>query len=140
MTQRQKGGSNDYSEIILTFLHFITQIKLYHWQTHSYSRHKLTDDLHSELSELVDKFVEALIGRQNIEKLNPNYRIELKPNSSIPLLNISDDAGMGYIGGLKTYLESDDFNKKINKFSDLVNLRDEMIQSINKACYLSTLK
>ena len=38
------------------------QIKLYHWQTTSYARHKATDDVIKELDGNIDSFeVDALI-------------------------------------------------------------------------------
>ena len=35
------------------------QIKLYHWQTHSYSRHKATDEVIENLDKNIDEFVEV---------------------------------------------------------------------------------
>ena len=48
--------------LILHFLEFQNMIKLYHWMTLSYARHKASDQLFSELSENIDKFVETYIG------------------------------------------------------------------------------
>jgi hypothetical protein len=67
----------------------LDQIKLYHWQTLSYPRHKATDELHEELSSLVDKFVEVLHGRLNND--NNKYRIMLEENSNIPIKNMNDN-------------------------------------------------
>ena len=52
-----------YSDCLLTFMTILDQIKLYHWQTTSYSRHKATDELHEQISELVDKFIETIHGK-----------------------------------------------------------------------------
>lgn len=44
-------------------IHFLflmrNQIKLYHWQTHLYSRHTATDNALTKLDENIDEFVEV---------------------------------------------------------------------------------
>ena len=42
--------SSKYSNVILTFFTILNQIKIYHWQTVSYPRHKATDDLYTKLN------------------------------------------------------------------------------------------
>jgi hypothetical protein len=39
------------------------QIKLYHWQTMSYSRHKATDEVLEKLDALIDRYVEVYMGK-----------------------------------------------------------------------------
>ncbi len=39
------------------------QIKLYHWQTKSFARHKATDDLTAALDLAIDNFVEVYMGK-----------------------------------------------------------------------------
>jgi hypothetical protein len=116
---------------------FLDQIKLYHWQTKIYSRHKATDDLHSELSRLVDNFIETLHGII-IYKHN-NYRIKLFNNTSIILNNLNDTDGLILLSNIKIYLESNDLKRIINNNSDLLNIKDEMLNVINKFTYLFTL-
>ena len=41
----------------------LQQIKLLHWQTKSYARHKAYDDIYHSLGDLVDKFVEMYMGK-----------------------------------------------------------------------------
>ena len=82
------------STVMVTFLTIINQVKVYHWQTLSHPRHKATDQLYSELNDLVDKFIEVLTGRLIIEKNNQNYRILLTDNlNHIKLNNYIDDNG-----------------------------------------------
>jgi hypothetical protein len=54
----KKGG-----EIVSVFFHMRSQIKLYHWQTRSFSEHKATDDLVTALDTNIDKFIEVYMGR-----------------------------------------------------------------------------
>lgn len=126
-----------YSKCLITFMTFLDQIKLYHWQTKIYSRHKATDDLHSELSRLVDNFIETLHGII-IYKHN-NYRIKLFNNTSIILNNLNDTDGLILLSNIKIYLESNDLKRIINNNSDLLNIKDEMLNVINKFTYLFTL-
>ena len=66
-TPKRKPTTNqptaDKSELVKMFLEMLTTIKLYHWNTHSYARHKATDELHEKLSDLVDEFVEVMQGK-----------------------------------------------------------------------------
>jgi hypothetical protein len=42
------------------------QIKLYHWETLSFPRHKATDELVTNLDANIDKFVEVYIGKYGV--------------------------------------------------------------------------
>ena len=57
--------------IVETFLGILNTVKLYHWNTHSYAKHKATDDLYSLLNEHIDKFVEIMMGKD--EKRIPGF-------------------------------------------------------------------
>lgn len=128
------------STVMLTFLTIINQVKVYHWQTLSNSRHKATDQLYTELSDLVDKFIEVLTGRLIIEKNNQNYRILLTDNlNHIKLNNYTDDKGYKLINNIKSYLESEELNLIIAKNTELANIRDEMLASVNRGSYLFSL-
>jgi hypothetical protein len=50
------------------------QIKLYHWQTKMYSRHKATDEVLEKLDKLIDMFVEVWMGKY-LRHLQPTYPI-----------------------------------------------------------------
>jgi hypothetical protein len=54
---------------VFTFLEFINVVKLYHWNTRSYSEHKATDELHDSLSKHIDKFVEVMLGNKRIPNI-----------------------------------------------------------------------
>ena len=40
----------------------LTQIKLFHWAARDFSKHKTLDELHDDLVEGVDRFVESYLG------------------------------------------------------------------------------
>jgi hypothetical protein len=104
----------------------LNTVKLYHWKTSSYSTHKATDELYSNLNEKIDSFVEILLGTTS---------------RSIVLHPIS----------LRTPLFSnnDDFKRQVEKYkgfllgitggSDLLNIRDEILGLLNQFLYLLTL-
>lgn len=132
---------SQYEKVLLTFLTITTQIKLYHWQTLSNPRHLASGDLYSQLDELVDKFIEALQGRAILETGNTNFRILLNDRANtITLKNYNDNDALNLILNIKTYLESSELNSIIGRFTDLLNIRDEMLAAINKSSYLFSLK
>jgi len=131
---------SEYSNILLNFMTMINQIKLYHWQTLIHPRHVTTDKYYEKLNELIDKFIENLTGRLIIKNNNSKFRIQL--NKPIVLLNIDQDYNFGnkilveYI----TYLQSNEFNNIIKEYTELLNIRDEMLSILNNMVYLFTLK
>jgi hypothetical protein len=129
-----------YSDCLLTFMTILDQVKLYHWQTTLYSRHKATDELHSELSSLVDKFIETLHGRISWDTNTPNYRITLNEDKcNIFLKNMKDSKGVDLLKNIKNYLESNELKKILNNNTELQNIRDEMLGVVNKTNYLFSL-
>ena len=129
-----------YSDCLLTFMTILDQVKLYHWQTTLYARHKATDDLHGELSKLVDKFIETLHGRISYNNNTSNYRIMLSDDKcSIFLKNIKDTKGVDLLKNIKNYLEGSELKKIIDNNTELQNIRDEMLGSVNQTNYLFSL-
>ena len=55
-TRRNKSSGGDIVTHLLTIRN---QVKLYHWQTGSFARHKATDDLTAALDLNIDAFVES---------------------------------------------------------------------------------
>ena len=128
LNQSSNQSSNKLiNEIICFFLQLRNDIKMYHWQTKSYPYHKISDDLLSTIDLLSDKFVETLLGRMGTR---PNM------NSSIEIQNISDDLFKDILDKAINYLTND--LNIINNFTDLMNIRDEIIGEINKTKYLLT--
>jgi DNA-binding ferritin-like protein len=57
------------ADIVNLMLTIRNQIKIYHWQTMSFSRHTATDELVEKLDANIDKFVEVYIGKYG----RPNF-------------------------------------------------------------------
>jgi hypothetical protein len=117
--------------LIEIFLQFPSQVKLYHWQTKKFSRHKASDSLFSCIQELIDQFVETYQGKYT--------RIFLENDTSIPIYNLNDRDIVTYLTEFKTFLEKDIYDIVSNRDSDLINIRDEMLSLINQTLYLFTL-
>lgn len=128
-------------QLVVQFLVISNMIKLFHWKTTSYAAHKASDELFSSFNDNMDKFVEILLGKMNGERFNLTH---LK---SIPLIDFPMNASLEKmkkeIYSFKHYLVHLD---KIHFFrvqmtnSDLMNIRDEILGSLNQFLYLLTLQ
>ena len=133
-TIRKKIATKCSNEsIVQTFLEILDMVKIYHWNTKSFSQHKATDELHERMSENTDKFVETLLGKDASRLVSLNKRIRL-----IRIKNSVDVRQK--IMAYRAYLI--DMNKCLDKSadSDLLNIRDEILGDVNQFLYLLTLK
>ena len=109
------------------------QVKLYHWETLSFPRHKATDELVTNLDTNIDKFVEVYIGKYG--------RPKFSTSSSIKLRNFHDKEATTL---LKQYIKwlSTSLPKSLNKSADtdLLNIRDEILADLNQTLYLFSFK
>lgn len=125
-TRRNKSSGGD---IVSHLLSIRSQIKLYHWQTGSFARHKASDDLTATLDEKIDHFVEVYMGKYGRPKVS----------GSIVLHNFSDGAAKAFVAKERGYL-SGVLPKKLSKDdTDLLNIRDEILGELNKVLYLFSL-
>jgi hypothetical protein len=72
------------SNIIKFFLDLQVQLKLYHWQTTSYSRHIATDKLYEKITDLSDKFIEVYFGKYGRQKA---MKEDKQKQQNVPVLN-----------------------------------------------------
>jgi len=116
-------------ELLKEFFTVMTQIKLYHWQTKRYSRHKSTDEFFSNINELIDRYIETYQGKHGV--------IFVENKLNIYVENISDKNILKFMDDFKNFLIG---LKHESKDSDLSNIRDEMLGLVNQTLYLFTLK
>ena len=114
-TQKRKINS----EIVQEFIQVLNTVKLYHWKTHSFSQHKA-------------KFVEILMGKQNV-------RIYMPP-AKISLVDIEKTSEIRAV--MEKFREM--LTKMNKRFSaetdtDLLNVRDEILGDVNQFMYLLSL-
>lgn len=118
-------------KIVKYFLELLNIIKIYHWNTKSYSQHKATDELHERLSENVDKFVEVLLGKDASRLSQLNKKIKLTRLRNTTSLKNKVFEYRDYLIKMDKCLSDRD--------SDLLNIRDEMLADVNQFLYLLTL-
>jgi hypothetical protein len=110
------------------------QIKLYHWQTKSYSRHKATDEVIGKLDENIDQFVEVWMGKYGRPRMTPR-------TNTVKVSNMTETSALKFVKGCIGELQGP-ITKSLNpsKDTDLLNIRDEMLGDLNQLLYLFSLK
>jgi hypothetical protein len=114
------------------FMTMREQIKLYHWQTKIYSRHKATDTVIEELDKNIDKYVEVYMGKYGRPKLTSR-------NNTVKLMNLSEPSIVKFVKQCIAYLKKDLIDGLSPQDTDLVNIRDEMQGDLDQLLYLFTL-
>lgn len=137
-----KGGSlfkvtqKSFDELVKSMLEVSIIVKLHHWNTMSYSTHKATDSLYDSLSDNIDKYVEVMIG-----KSNGDYRINKNNYEKLKIKNIANNSALEK--QIKSFIsELNKFHSKLDsiEYSDVNNIKDEIVGELNKFLYLLTLK
>ena len=123
-----KSGSRTYSIncIVGTLTDMLHVVKLHHWRTHDYSVHKATDNLHEALSEQVDSFVEKLLGSKHTRSNLTDLR--MRSYNTLPALKQRVEYYKRYLRGMPASLGT-----------DLLNIRDELLGSLNQFSYMLSL-
>ncbi len=115
------------------FFQLREQIKLYHWQTYSYPRHKATDAVVEALDESIDKYVEVYMGKYGRPRMTA-------ATNTIRVTNLSEKAIVTFIKSAITFLNGPLVKGlKPGSDTDLINIRDEMLGELNQLLYLFTL-
>lgn len=107
------------------------QLRIFHWGTDSYAEHKALGETYDALNDLIDEYVETFMGIYG--------RVKLDKNVNVTLVDLSDNIESTvdkYIDYLQNSLTKD----LSDKDTDLTNIRDEMLGTLNKLKYLLTLK
>ena len=120
------------AEILHVLLILRNQVKLYHWQTFSFGRHKATDDLVTSLDTNIDQFTEAYMGRYG----RPKFSATL---GKLQIYDATDAKAPKLIGEAIGWL-----SKRLPKLlkkedTDLLNIRDEILADLQQARFLFTL-
>ena len=114
-----------------TLLQMQHQYKILHWQTTSFSQHKSFDDLVSSLSGHIDEFIETYMGKYGRVIAANTFNITLANYKDTDFMTLTDKY-IGFLIGLNDTLD------KVQD-SDLLNIRDEILASLNQLKYLLTL-
>lgn len=120
------------NSIVYTFFKFQHELKLYHWQTYSYARHKSSDNLYDKIIELVDTFIEIYMGKYG-------KRVQLS-NRPLVIRSFTDQTIIRFLKQFQSFLMELEIQLPKGKNTDLLNIRDEMLGFVNQTLYLFTLK
>lgn len=126
-------NNNNLSSNVNFFLSLQFQFKILHWQTKGYARHVAFGEIYDTLGGLIDEYVEICMGKHGRFTLdNSTDTIQMKNLTDLNIVEFLQAAKNGLIG------LSGELSKE--KDTDLLNLRDEMLGSVNKLAYLLTLE
>ena len=129
MAGKTRRNTKAGGDITCSLMEIRDQVKLYHWQTGRFARHKATDDLVASLDENIDKFVETYMGKYGRPRIT----------GSIKLHNFSEAAGAKFVDKQVKWLTNVLPRKLKNTDTDLLNIRDEILGDLNQVKYLFTL-
>ena len=120
-------------EIVRAFFTFQHELKLYHWQTKSYSRHKATDKLYEKLLETTDEFIEVYMG-----KYNKRVGLSQEP---ITIRTFTQKNASNLLADFSEFLTSIDYLLPQHRtgVTDLLNIRDELLGYVDQTLYLFSL-
>ena len=122
---------SSHNDVIKMLMQMVSQVKLFHWQTESYGHHKALDKLYSNLSDLMDEFVEVCMGKHG----RPNYGGECV----LKIFDLNNNLDAFLDEGVEFLISLDEMYQDPQD-SDILNIRDEMMAQFNKTKYLITLK
>ena len=117
--------------IVTNLLTLHNQLKIHHWQTKSYAEHQALGTTYDEFTDLIDEFIETLMGKYGRVKSESGFKIELSNYEDLSTVDFVDKYIDYLIKEVPKGLEETD--------TDLLNLRDEMLGQLNKLKYLLTL-
>ena len=119
--------------IVAVLMQLQCDVKIFHWQTHGFAAHKMSDELHAVLVEKIDAFVEQFMGRYGrVDFGTRGTTLKLRDVSSANLVKTLRAAASFLTKSLPGRISRSD--------TDLLTLRDDILGAIRKAQYLLTLK
>jgi len=127
----QNTESLDGEKIQTTLLQMQHQYKILHWQTTSFSQHKSFDEIVSSLIENTDEFIETYMGKYGRVIAAGTFNLTLANYKDTDFIAITNNY-IGFLIGLNDMLDK-------TQDSDLLNIRDEILGSLNQLKYLLTL-
>jgi hypothetical protein len=119
--------------IVQFYLTLRNAIKVYHWNTNSYSRHKATDNFIEKFDALTDRFVEVYMGRYG-----RSAALGKEMTLTLPALN--EKLAQKYLEEAREWMMTKLPKMLKNSDTDLINIRDEILGEINQTLYLFTLE
>jgi hypothetical protein len=129
-------SSENIGEIAMFFFMVRDQLKIYHFQTKSYSRHIAVDQFVNTLSVQLDTYLETIQGISNTRMVIP------KSMRKINLDNITEKDAESVLREFKNWVLTDLpalSNNFKGEYKDLENVQEDILSNINKTLYLFML-
>ena len=120
----QKTRKNNHKSIVVQLLKFSNILKLFHWNTTSYSLHVSSDKFFNDLSENIDKLVEILLKDSRLNCFQSSISIGFC-NNKVFFSKLSD---------FKNIIIS------LSKQSYLSNICEDIINDIDHFTYFASFK
>lgn len=120
----------DEAQLIGSVFSLLHQIKLFHWATTSYPKHKALDDLHSVLSDKTDLLVESYIGRFKKQPLK-HFTVNTSSHSDTSKIEKYIEGERDKLGAM--------CDKVFSKAPELQNIVQEIMAEMDKTLYLLKL-
>jgi DNA-binding ferritin-like protein len=117
---------------VINLLKLQNQLRILHWQTESYAEHKAFNKAYDDLDGLIDELVEVYQGKHG--------RIKYNSPVELGLVNYDEISIMDVLEQFQEYLEVT-FTAIVDpsKDTDLLNIRDEILQNVYETIYLFNL-
>jgi hypothetical protein len=115
---------------IQKILNFQIEIKLHHWGTDSYIEHKTLGKLYEKIDNFLDTFAETYMAVKGKEEIYSIKELTLNGPTKINVINV--------LNSFEEYLKTEVENELLGQTS-LLNIRDEMLASVQQTKYLLTL-
>jgi hypothetical protein len=119
-------------EIINVLMNLYDQVKIYHWQTMHFPRHEAAGKLIEALDDQIDTFVETYMGRYGRPRLTAR-------TGTIHVRNFNDKQAVALLKDAIDWMTHTLPKKLKREDTDLLNIRDEIVGTLNKTLYLFTL-
>jgi DNA-binding ferritin-like protein len=116
---------------IQIILNFQNEIKLHHWGTNSYSQHKALGKLYETIDGLLDVFAETYMGTYGKNEINEIKSLSFNGPAKTNPVNV--------LNSFEEYLTNELPNEIDSTQTALLNIRDEMLASVQQTKYLLTL-
>lgn len=118
--------------VILSLIKLQEQIRILHWQTKIFSRHKAYGKAYDELGELLDELVETYQGKYG-RFVFQQQTIDLNDLDNVTVTELLDTT----LNALQVELPG---IVDPTRDTDILNIRDSIVGFINRFKYLLTLK
>jgi DNA-binding ferritin-like protein len=128
--QIDKNTMLSLNKLTINLLNYQVVLKLYHFQTELYGSHKTIDSYLDKYAQTMDKFLEiaqGIYGKITIKK----YKFNGSSHTDENIIKQLD--GMIYL--LRTKI-----NNILGTYTDLINVRDELVGDIEQLKYLLRFK